>query len=290
MISLFLTNTYFYIKENIEKNFSIYKDYFLNFFKNYKDSIFDVLFFSVILFLVYYILKTLLLKIINIGLKVKYPEDQEARKERLSTLFSVFRSLLKILFFSIFIILVLKEFNIKIIQLLTAAGVLGAMIIFSFQDIIKDIIKGWLLIFEDQFRKGEIVNINNTYIGKVKDVNLRFTLLVDKDRNYIYISNSQINFLTNITRSRKKFFINIKLSKDVKIEEFIDRFKKYLIELKNKYPKISELKLEEDIKIFSDYFEIVCSFESKFMTGINQAFNLKMDIYKEFENEIKEII
>jgi small-conductance mechanosensitive channel len=290
MISLFLTNTYFYIKENIEKNFSIYKDYFLNFFKNYKDSIFDVLFFSVILFLVYYILKTLLLKIINIGLKVKYPEDQEARKERLSTLFSVFRSLLKILVFSIFIILVLKEFNIKIIQLLTAAGVLGAMIIFSFQDIIKDIIKGWLLIFEDQFRKGEIVNINNTYIGKVKDVNLRFTLLVDKDRNYIYISNSQINFLTNITRSRKKFFINIKLSKDVKIEEFIDRFKKYLIELQNKYPKISELKLEEDIKIFSDYFEIVCSFESKFMTGIRQAFNLKMDIYKEFANEIKEII
>jgi small-conductance mechanosensitive channel len=290
MISLFLTNTYFYIKENIEKNFSIYKDYFLNFFKNYKDSIFDVLFFSVILFLVYYILKTLLLKIINIGLKVKYPEDQEARKERLSTLFSVFRSLLKILVFSIFIILVLKEFNIKIIQLLTAAGVLGAMIIFSFQDIIKDIIKGWLLIFEDQFRKGEIVNINNTYIGKVKDVNLRFTLLVDKDRNYIYISNSQINFLTNITRSRKKFFINIKLSKDVKIEEFIDRFKKYLIELQNKYPKISELKLEEDIKIFSDYFEIVCSFESKFMTGISQAFNLKMDIYKEFANEIKEII
>jgi len=290
MISLFLTNTYFYIKENIEKNFSIYKDYFLNFFKNYKDSIFDVLFFSVILFLVYYILKTLLLKIINIGLKVKYPEDQEARKERLSTLFSVFRSLLKILVFSIFIILVLKEFNIKIIQLLTAAGVLGAMIIFSFQDIIKDIIKGWLLIFEDQFRKGEIVNINNTYIGKVKDVNLRFTLLVDKDRNYIYISNSQINFLTNITRSRKKFFINIKLSKDVKIEEFIDRFKKYLIELQNKYPKISELKLEEDIKIFSDYFEIVCCFESKFMTGISQAFNLKMDIYKEFANEIKEII
>ncbi len=290
MISLFLTNTYFYIKENIEKNFSIYKNYFLNFFKNYKDSIFDILFFSVILFLVYYILKALLLKIINIALKVKYIEDHEARKERLSTLFSVFRSLLKIFIFSIFIILVLQEFNIKIIQLLTAAGVLGAMIIFSFQDIIKDIIKGWLLIFEDQFRKGEIININNTYIGKVKDVNLRFTLLVDKDRNYIYISNSQINFLTNITRSRKKFFINIKLSKDVKIEEFIDRFKKYLVELQNKYPKISELKLEDDIKVFSDYFEIVCSFKSKFITGINQAFNLKMDIYKEFENEIKEII
>jgi small-conductance mechanosensitive channel len=290
MISLFLTNTYFYIKENIKQNFTIYKDYFLNFFKNYKDSIFDVLFFSVILALSYYILKALLLKIINIGLKVKYPEDHEARKERLSTLFSIFRSLLKILAFSIFIILVLKEFNIKIIQLLTAAGVLGAMIIFSFQDIIKDIIKGWLLIFEDQFRKGEIVNINNTYIGKVKDVNLRFTLLVDKDRNYIYISNSQINFLTNITRSRKKFFINIKLSKDVKIEEFIDRFKKYLVELQNKYPKISELKLEEDIKAFSDYFEIVCSFKSKFMIGISQAFNLKMDIYKEFKNEIKEII
>mgnify|MGYP001111090359 CR=1 FL=1 len=284
------SNTYIYLKENLEQNISLYKDFFFSFLKNNKDNIFDIFFLLLVFILLYFVLKIFLLKAIDLGLKVKYPEDPEARKERLITLFSIFRSLIKTLIFFAFIILVLKKFNINIIQLLTAAGVLGAMIVFSLQDIIKDIIKGWLLIFEDQFRKGEIVNINNTYIGKVKDVNLRFTLLVDKDRNYIYIANSQINFLTNITRSRKKFFITIKTSKEIDINEFIEKLKKYLNELKEKYSKISELKLEDEIKALTDYFEVMVSFKAKFLTGINQAFHIKLDIFKQFKNEIKEII
>ena len=54
------------------------------------------------------------------------------------------------------ILLVLSQFNFNLAPLLAGAGVIGLAIGFGAQSIVKDIITGFFIIFEDQFAVGDV--------------------------------------------------------------------------------------------------------------------------------------
>ncbi|MCS7184221.1 MAG: mechanosensitive ion channel, partial [Patescibacteria group bacterium] len=213
-----------FIKENLFDYYEIFKNLIV---KNY-ERIVEIIIFLLFLIAVYFLIKFLISKIIKLAIKIRIGNHDEAHKERIETLFSVLRSILKIIFFFILILFILKTFEIKLIPIITGAGVLGAAFVFSFQSMIQDIIRGWILIFEDQARKGEWVNINNTFTGKVIEFNLRYMVLQDRERNYIFLPNSQINFITNLSRSDKKFFIGIRFNKDIDLNKKLEEIAKFI--------------------------------------------------------------
>jgi small-conductance mechanosensitive channel len=283
-----LTNIWLITKTNLEE----YYKYFKNFFNNNYDKLIEIIIFYIILSFLYFLVKFLISKIIRFTIKIRIipkNHDHQHLKERIESLFSVIRSILKIVFVLVLIFFVLKEFEIKIIPLITGAGVLGAALVFSFQGVIQDIIKGWILIFEDQARKGEWVNVNNTFIGKVVEFNLRYLVLMDKERNYVFIPNNQINFITNLSRADKKTFIGIRFNKDINLESEIEEIKKFVENHKSKYRGAYDLKLEEKINITPEYYEIFISFKSKFSLIEYYFTQIKIDLIKQFKDHIREI-
>ncbi|MDO8497816.1 MAG: mechanosensitive ion channel [bacterium] len=106
------------------------------------------------------------------------------------------RHLLKnIVDFGVFItgiLLILSNWDIDIMPILTGAGILGLAVSFGSQTLIKDLISGFFIILEDQFNLGDEVKIG-TFEGRVERITLRLTVLRDKGGNLIYIPNSQIN-------------------------------------------------------------------------------------------------
>jgi small-conductance mechanosensitive channel len=283
-----LTNIWLITKTNLEE----YYKYFKNFFNNNYDKLIEIIIFYIILSFLYFLVKFLISKIIRFTIKIRIipkNHDHQHLKERIESLFSVIRSILKIVFVLVLIFFVLKEFEIKIIPLITGAGVLGAALVFSFQGVIQDIIKGWILIFEDQARKGEWVNVNNTFIGKVVEFNLRYLVLMDKERNYVFIPNNQINFITNLSRADKKTFIGIRFNKDINLESEIEEIKKFVENHKSKYKSAYDLKLEEKINITPEYYEIFISFKSKFSLIEYYFTQIKIDLIKQFKDHIREI-
>jgi small conductance mechanosensitive channel len=275
-------NTVFVKNFYIEKSVNLFEKILL-FFKLNLDNFLTLILYLVILFILYFVSKRIISRIIKLSLNLK---NVPVSPDRILTLSSVFNSILKIIFSFVFLVLILKEFNINIVHVLTGAGVIGAAIVYIFQGLIQDIIKGWILIFEDQMRKGEWVNINNTFIGKVIEFNLRHVVLRDFDRNLIFIPNSQINTVFNLSRELKRNFIKIKIKRPENIDEFLQNFEKFLSSLET--DKIQKLKIHS-INIGENFLELTIMFRCKFVLR-DEIFNkLKLELYRNYKDLLIEI-
>ena len=83
--------------------------------------------------------------------------------------------------------------------LLASAGIAGLAIGFGAQTLVKDVINGFFILFEDQFNIGDKIRIAGV-AGTVEDMSLRRTKLRDDDGTVHMIPNSQITIVSNMTR------------------------------------------------------------------------------------------
>ncbi|MBQ6654480.1 MAG: mechanosensitive ion channel family protein [Erysipelotrichaceae bacterium] len=84
-------------------------------------------------------------------------------------------------------------------NLLASAGILSLIIGLGAQSLIKDIIAGIFIVFEGEFRVGDIVTINN-YRGTVIDIGLRTTKIIGPGSNVKIFNNSEISGVVNMTK------------------------------------------------------------------------------------------
>ncbi len=146
---------------------------------------------TIIYLLSAFILNIILRKLLDsIVLKIK-TTNQQKLIQKTQTLKSFLKSGLTVIVLTIFALLILDLWGVNITPFLTGAGLVGLSISFGAQTLIKDLISGIFIIFEDQFNVGDYLKIG-TLEGTVKKITLRQTILKDKDDNIIYIPNSQI--------------------------------------------------------------------------------------------------
>ncbi|WP_461038765.1 mechanosensitive ion channel family protein, partial [Streptomyces mayteni] len=72
------------------------------------------------------------------------------------------------------ILLILSQLNINLAPLLAGAGIVGLAIGFGAQSLVKDVITGFFIIFEDQFAVGDVIQVNQ-FKGTVEEIGLRVT-------------------------------------------------------------------------------------------------------------------
>jgi len=106
------------------------------------------------------------------------------------------------------IFMVLSEIGIDITPLLAGAGVVGIAIGFGAQSLIRDFLSGLFIILEDQYGKGDWVQVAGVN-GLVEDVNLRRTVLRDLDGTVHSIPNGEIKTASNYTRDWSRVHLNI---------------------------------------------------------------------------------
>ena len=80
--------------------------------------------------------------------------------------------------------------------MLASAGVLGFAVGFGAQSLVKDIISGFFIIFEDQFSVGDYVQIGTT-MGTVEEIGLRTTKLSAYGGEIYIIPNGNITEVIN---------------------------------------------------------------------------------------------
>jgi small conductance mechanosensitive channel len=118
---------------------------------------------------------------------------------RIQTLARVFRYAASVVIFIVAGTLILGELGISIAPILATAGVAGVAIGFGAQSLIKDYFTGFFLLFEDQVRQGDVVELAGKG-GLVEEVTLRYVRLRDMDGHVHYIPNGEIKLVTNRTR------------------------------------------------------------------------------------------
>jgi moderate conductance mechanosensitive channel len=129
-------------------------------------------------------------------------------KKRTYTFTSVVSNLIIVVGIVAGILIIAEQIGISVTPLLAGAGVAGIVIGFGAQSLIKDIINGTFILFEQWFQVNDIVTINNTS-GVVEKFNLRTTVLRDLEGIAHYIPNGEINILSNRTHIWARAMVEI---------------------------------------------------------------------------------
>ncbi|MFP3472190.1 mechanosensitive ion channel, partial [Micrococcus sp. SIMBA_144] len=72
------------------------------------------------------------------------------------------------------LVMILSEFEIDVRTLIAGAGVVGLAVGFGAQNLVRDVITGFFIIFEKQFSVGDYVRISGVE-GFVEEIGLRVT-------------------------------------------------------------------------------------------------------------------
>lgn len=116
-------------------------------------------------------------------------------KKRAETLISVCGGTLRFIIYIVAILMILPEFGVNIAPILAGLGLVGLAVGMAARDVISDFISGIFIILESQYQIGDEVKIVGIE-GKVKEISLRRTVIVDKNNISHSIPNSQIKLVS----------------------------------------------------------------------------------------------
>ena len=156
--------------------------------------------------------------------------SEESEKKREDTLIRIFNGALRIVIMLIALLMILQETGIQIAPLLAGAGIVGLAFGFGGQYLIRDLISGLFIILENQYRIGDVVNINSTG-GLVEDISLRMTTLRDLDGTVHHIPHGEIKMVSNLSKNFARLNLDIGISYDSDLEKVIEVINKTGIEI-----------------------------------------------------------
>ncbi|WP_274365058.1 mechanosensitive ion channel family protein [Paenibacillus thermotolerans] len=110
----------------------------------------------------------------------------------------------------IVILLILAELGVELAPLLAGAGVLGLAIGFGAQSLVKDVITGFFIIFEDQFAVGDVIK-TGSFEGEVVEIGLRVTRIKSWTGEMHIIPNGSIMQVTNYSANNSVGVMDISI-------------------------------------------------------------------------------
>jgi len=169
---------------------------------------------------------------IKIGNKIiqKFVDKQVASKMSFSlepqkaiTIGEVLKSVLKYTVYIVGIGSMLYDVLAKIPVAVVSAG--GFAIGLGAQSLVKDLINGFFILFEDQYGVGDHVTIEK-FTGIVESIGIRTTVLRDFTGDLHLIPNGAILEVTNHSRGDIRFIVDVEIAYEENIDEAISVIKK----------------------------------------------------------------
>lgn len=108
--------------------------------------------------------------------------------------------------------------SIDLAPLFASAGIIGIALGFGAQSLIKDFLSGLFIISENQYRVGDVVDLEGA-AGTVERVGIRSTILRDADGNVHYMPNGSIMHVINKTMGFSKVNFTLSVHPDTDIDE-----------------------------------------------------------------------
>jgi small-conductance mechanosensitive channel len=127
------------------------------------------------------------------------PTTQTELEKRAATLARILRQAVAVFVWGTAAMLVLSELGVSLGPILAGAGIAGIAVGLGAQTLVKDMISGFFILLENQFRVHDVVSIAGVS-GTVEAINLRTTVLRDVEGRVHVIPNGAISVVTNFTR------------------------------------------------------------------------------------------
>ena len=130
------------------------------------------------------------------------------------------------------VVMVLSELGVNIGALIAVTSILGAAIGFGAQSLVKDLLSGIFIVFEDQYGVGDWVDVGEAN-GEVEKVGLRVTELRDVHGTLWFVRNGEIVRVGNYTQDWARALLDLPFS----YENDIDKVNKLIADVSTKLSK-----------------------------------------------------
>ena len=161
-------------------------------------------------------------------------------ERRQNTLLKLLQNGLAYVVYFAAILAVLSALTINVTGLLAGAGVLGLAIGFGAQNLVRDVITGFFIIFEDQFSVGDYVRIGAAE-GTVEEIGLRTTKLKGLNGEIHIFPNGTIVEVVNYSLNNSIAIVDVSVAYEVDIPKAEELIREFLLGLPEKYEQLVKL-------------------------------------------------
>ncbi|MCH5184648.1 MAG: mechanosensitive ion channel family protein [Oscillospiraceae bacterium] len=197
-------------------------------------------------------------------------ERSENMTGRIETLFRVFGKCINaVIYFFAVLQICQVVFNIQPTSLIAATGVVSVALGFGAQSIVKDVISGFLIIFENQFSVGDLVTIDG-FNGRIHEITLRTTLVKNIYGDILTIPNGSVSKVINHSREMRCVLIDVSISYEDDIDNAVEVLSEVCAEAEDidyitERPKVpGVIKLDESGVVIR--ISVMCEIDRQFET------------------------
>lgn len=148
-----------------------------------------------------------------------------AKRQRTYTLSSLMSSTVRYVVWPLAIIMVLSELNMDIGALLATAGIAGLAVGFGAQTLVRDVISGIFLLFDDTIHVGDSVRIGSE-VGTVEEVNIRLIKVRKFDGELLMVPAGELRTFGNRSVAFSRIVVPIGLSYEQDIDSILPVMKR----------------------------------------------------------------
>lgn len=204
---------FIYFIENILKTDNKDLEIYLNIFGKIL-SIFAV-------FIAIKILSRILNAVINKAVERRKNGKIPVDERKLNTLSAVLKNVIRYTIYFIGIMIILDILGVNTNSIIATAGIGGLAISFGAQSLVKDIITGFFILFEDQFSVGDYIQIGD-FEGIVVEMGIRVTKIRDFSGELHIIPNGNISIVTNKSRGPMSSYVNVRIPYEEDVDKAIE--------------------------------------------------------------------
>ena len=146
----------------------------------------------------------------------KLPEGHP-RQQRAFTVSNLVSSAARYLVWPVAVIMVLSEFHIDVGALVATAGIAGLAIGFGAQTLVKDVISGIFLLFDDSILVGDLVKIGDE-VGTVEFIGVRLIKVRKFDGELLMVPAGELRIFGNRSIGYARVIVNVGLAYEQDLE------------------------------------------------------------------------
>ena len=195
-------------------------------------------------------------------------------------------SLIKYILWVIAITLILDSLGLKITVLIAGSAALLVGIGLGIQNIFKDILSGVFMLFERNIKIGDVMQLEDGMVGRVKEIGLRTSKILTRDNvvktipNSHFVESEVINWSTMDPNTRFHVKVGVAYGSDVRLVE------KILLKCAEENKEVS--KHPKPFVRFNDFGESSLDFQLFFWTHHSFTVeNIKSDLRFAIDDEFR---
>lgn len=158
------------------------------------------------------------------AMKDHYFKSDIDRKKRADTLHGLISAIIRMVVFVVASAMIADEIGINTAPLLASAGVVGVALGIGAQSFIKDLVNGIFIISENQYRVGDVVDLEagKPVSGTVESITMRTTILRDVTGTRHHVPNGSIVVASNKTIGFSSINLPVVVDQDTNIDKVTD--------------------------------------------------------------------